>query len=99
MQLALLVDEAPDKALVKQLSGQLGSYLASCLLMVAYLSRALVGGLLSVAVSRRWFVASVINHDLDALDLFLRPCRSLLLHTRVLPKDLPAAGGGDGPKV
>ena len=71
MQLALLVDEAPDKALVKQLSGQLGSYLAGCLLMVAYLSRALVGGLLSVAVSRRWFVASVINHDLDALDLFL----------------------------
>ena len=58
MQLVLLVDEVSDKALVKQLSGQLGSYLASCLLMVAYLSQALVGSLLSVAVSRRWFVAS-----------------------------------------
>ena len=71
MQLALLVDEAPDKALVKQLSDQLGSYLASCLLMVAYLSQALVGSLLSVAVSHRGFVASVINHDLAVLDLFL----------------------------
>ncbi|CBL27737.1 hypothetical protein SY1_02030 [Fretibacterium fastidiosum] len=87
-------------ALIKPLSDSHSSFLAGSLLICGCKPQMLRRSLMSrrgiVAASRRrWFIASVVDHDLDALDLFLCPCHSLPLHTQVSPKDLPAAAWDD----